>query len=202
MAYETREPWKKIFKLKKIVIPRLIIRPLQPGDEVGINKAINNSLDSLVEWMPWANDPSLETTKCFVEKAVNDQKGKKLDDFPMVTIVKDNGSIIGVSGYNGRSRFSVGEYDIGYWCDVNYQGKGYVTEYVNALTRYALSNLCGNSVSIWMQVGNIKSESVAKRLNFFNQGEYPSRTVSGAKDYCYSCKKVVSLPSLEVSFYE
>jgi len=61
---------QKIFSLKHIETPRLIIRPVKHGDEIQLNKAVNNSLDSLQRWMPWANDPSLETTKAFIENGV------------------------------------------------------------------------------------------------------------------------------------
>ena len=53
----------KFYTLKQIETPRLIIRPVQLGDEIQLNQAVNNSLESLQQWMPWANDPSLETTR-------------------------------------------------------------------------------------------------------------------------------------------
>lgn len=35
----------KVYHLKKIETPRLVIRPAQLGDEIQLNHAINNSLD-------------------------------------------------------------------------------------------------------------------------------------------------------------
>lgn len=60
----------KFYTLKQIETPRLIIRPVQLGDEIQLNQAVNNSLESLQQWMPWANDPSLETTRDFIQKGV------------------------------------------------------------------------------------------------------------------------------------
>lgn len=51
-----------IFDLSQIETPRLLIRPVMPGDEHDISEAIHASLESLQRWMPWSNDPSFETT--------------------------------------------------------------------------------------------------------------------------------------------
>lgn len=45
----------KAYNLKQIETPRLIIRPVELGDETQLNQAVNNSLESLQRWMPWAN---------------------------------------------------------------------------------------------------------------------------------------------------
>ena len=41
----------------------------------------------------------------------------------MIIIHKEDQKIIGASGYNDQSEINHGVYEIGYWCDVNYQGK-------------------------------------------------------------------------------
>ncbi len=96
--------------------------------------------------------------------------------FPMVVVHKEGQKIISGSGYNDRSDPKNGLYEIGYWCDVDYQGKGYVTEYVNALTKYALEELKAKTVVIRMEVDNSKSIAVAECLNFKKQGTKPSVT--------------------------
>ena len=60
----------KIYTLKQIETPRLIIRPVQLGDESELNKLINNSYESLQEWTRWADDTSLEATAAFIQKGV------------------------------------------------------------------------------------------------------------------------------------
>lgn len=191
---------QKFYTLKQIETPRLIIRPVQLGDEIQLNKAVNNSLVSLQEWMPWANDPSLETTRDFIQKGVFARASQAILDFPMVVIHKEDQKIISASGYNERSDSTQGLYEIGYWCDIDYKSKGYATEYVNALTRYALSQLEANTVVIRMEVDNVKSIAVAERLNFINQGTKPSTTKENATDYYFTCENLENLPPLEVSW--
>lgn len=195
----------KIYMLKQIETPRLIIRPVQLGDEYPLNKAIHNSLELLQKWQAWAREPSIEATRDFVQRGVFAWKSFSIMNFPMVVILKKNNKIIASGGYNDRSDVTQGLYEIGYWCDVDYQGKGYVTEYVNALTRYAFDALGAFVVVISMQVENEKSISVAKRLNFSYKGitdRDPLDCVStqSAKNYTYAVNNLNSLPALEYSW--
>lgn len=190
----------RCFFVQQIKTPRLIIRPVQLGDEIQLNQAVNHSLESLQQWMPWANDPSLEKMRDFVQRGVFAWESGSAADFPMVVVHKEEQKIISGSGYNDRSDPKNGLYEIGYWCDMDYQGKGYVTEYVNALTRHALEKLKAKTVVIRMEVDNTKSIAVAERLNFKNQDTEPSVTKDNATDYCFTCEKLDDLPPLDVSW--
>ncbi len=124
---------KTIYQTKNIETPRTLLRPVQPGDEIGLHDAICGSLDALRAWFPWAQDASLPASQNFVERAGLSWKGAPVVDFPMVVIHKKDQKIIGASGYNNRSDLEKKCYEIGYWCDVSYQGQGLVTEWVHAL---------------------------------------------------------------------
>lgn len=188
---------QKIRSLKQIETPRLIIRPVQIGDEIQLNSAINNSLTSLQKWMPWASDPSLEATRNFVQNGVSARTSDTMSEFPMVIIHKEGKKIIGGSGYNDGSRPEEGLYEIGYWCDIDYRGKGYVTECVNALARYTFDELQAQTVALRIKTGNIKSIAIAQRLRFENQGIY---ALDDPTDYYFTCKTPSNLPLLEVSW--
>lgn len=190
----------KFRTLNYIETPRLLIRPVQLGDELQLNQAVNNSLELLQQWMPWANDPSLEATRKFVQKGVFDRNAENIADFPMVVIHKEDKKIISASGYNYRSDPKNGLYEIGYWCDIDYQGKGYISECVNALTKYALEELEAKTVVVSMDVNNTKSIAVAKRLQFENQGTRPSPVKDNAAHYYFICENSAVLPPLDVSW--
>ncbi|MDA8562125.1 GNAT family N-acetyltransferase [Gammaproteobacteria bacterium] len=195
----------KIYRLQQIETPRLLIRPVKLGDEYAINKAINNSLKILQKWQTWAKDPGIEATRSFVQRGVFAWESGSAIDFPMVVIHKEDQKIIAASGYNDRSDVNQGLYETGYWCDVDYQGKGYVTEYANALTRYAFDALGASKVVILMQVENDKSIAVAERLNFTNEGikaRDPMNVVSEQQDknYIYAVNNADNLPDLKYSW--
>lgn len=156
----------KLIELKQIETLRLIIRPVELGDEVEISQAINRSLTSLQRWMPWAKDPSFETTQKFVKNAVKDRELCIFREFPLVVIHKGDNKIISATGFNEKSEFDIGVYEIGYWIDVQYQGQGFVTEFVTAISRFAFDYLNAMRVQIATQVENEKSVAVAKRCGY------------------------------------
>lgn len=156
----------QIYSIQKIETPRILLRPLQAGDELALNGAINRSLPLLQRWMPWAKDPSLAATRSHVHKGVASWEKQQGDNFPMTVIYKPTQRIIGASGFNGDSLPAQGVYTIGYWLDVAYQGQGLVTEFVNGLTRYALEHLQAQAVQIFVNQSNTKSIAIANRLGF------------------------------------
>ncbi|HET9843455.1 MAG TPA: GNAT family N-acetyltransferase [Gammaproteobacteria bacterium] len=195
----------EIYFLKHIETPRLLLRPVQLGDEVPLNKALNNSLEVLQKWQAWAKDPSMKATLDFVQRGVFAWKSGFVIDFPMVIILKTEQKIIGVSGYNENCKLNDGLYEIGYWCDVDYQGQGFITECANALTRYAFHALNATKVILSMQVENKKSEAVATRLHFNNRGikdRDPADCVSERPEfnYVYAINNLQNLPPLELTW--
>ncbi len=189
----------KLHTLKHIETPRLIIRPVQLGDEVPLNKNIKNSLASLQKWMPWANHPNLDTTRDFIQRSVYSSHSETITEFPMVAIHKKDKKIIACSGYNPCSKPPNGVYEISYWCDVDYQGKGYITECVNAITRYTLGELKAKTVVIATNINNLKSIAIAERLNFVNKGIKPSTIREKVTNFYFTCETIDNLPPLDIS---
>src|SRR5690606_13075532 len=151
-------------------------------------QAINRSLESLQRWMPWSKDPSFETTLNFCKKADMGWKTHNLIEFPMVVIHKESQNIIAASGVNEKNDLTKPYFEIGYWIDKGFQGKGYVTELVNALTRYALVALNATRVQINIQMDNTKSIAVATRCG------YATEAISRA--YCVDCISLKPADSL------
>lgn len=145
---------------------RLILRPPQLGDEVPLNRAINNSLKELQPWLPWANNPHLSTTMGFVEDAVKQWESNKQNNFPMVVVHKEDGRIIGCAGFTEKSAPSVPMYEPGYWLDTRYTGRGLAIEFTTALTRYAFEKLKAKRVQLFIQAENTKSVNVARNCGF------------------------------------
>jgi RimJ/RimL family protein N-acetyltransferase len=195
----------KMNALDYIETPRLMIRPVQLGDEGALNKAINNSLTVLQKWMPWAKDPSMAATLRDVQRGVFAWLSGTIIDFPMVITDKKKQHIIGASGYNDQSNPSQGLYEVGYWIDIDYQGHGYATECTNALTRYALCELAAKKVNLSIQVNNSKSLAVAKRLHFINEGNKERDPLDCVNEKHtintnYSCSSLGELPQLKLQW--
>src|SRR5690625_199905 len=59
---------------------------------------------------------------------------------------------------------------IGYWLDIEHQGKGIMTRAVRALTDYAFEEFDLNRVDIRAAVGNVKSRAIPERLGYKKEG--------------------------------
>ena len=194
----------KLSELKQIETQRLFIRPVEVGDEVEINQAINRSLDSLQRWMPWAKDPSLKTTESFVKNAVLARELKQFRDFPLAVVHKADHKIISVTGFNEKSEFDIGVYEIGYWVDDKYQGKGLVTEFVSAISHFAFNYLNAMRVQIATQVENEKSVSVATRCGFHCEATLKNHRLDcesgkAADSYLFAITDFEKIPKIEIS---
>jgi len=177
-----------IYNLLSIETPRLLIRPIKLGDEVAISEAIQRSLPELQRWMPWANDPSFETTQSFVKRADHGWRTGKSVDFPMVAIHKESGKIISATGFNEKSELSRPCFEIGYWLDREYQGQGLATEMVTALTRCALDALKATRVQMCTQKENTKSVALIERCGY--------KLEATMKNYCLDCESQQPADSL------
>ena len=194
-----------LYGLEEIQTPRLILRPVALGDEHSIYRLTEHTSALLKQWMPWAQTISFERTCAFVQRGVEAWQSGLAEDLPMVMIRQADQAVMGVTGYNSSSDLRQGLYEIGYWCDQAYQGQGYVTESVNALTRYAFDGLGASRVIISMQIDNQKSKAVAERLNFAYVGQKersPAECLPGQlpKNHVYCMQDTESLPDLHTSW--
>jgi len=194
---------QRLLSLIKIETPRLILRPVSPGDEIEINQAINRSLDSLQRWMPWSTDPSLAATALFIKNAVDNWQGVNAFPLPLAVILKKSNTIIAASGFNERSIPSVPYYETGYWIDSQHEGKGYVTEYVTAITQYALTDLRASRVQIRTVADNKKSIAVALRCGYTQEGILRNENINSLTNkpvdsVIFSCCHVNDLNKLSI----
>lgn len=195
----------KIYNLKYIQTPRLLIRPIQLGDEIELNAAIQRSLPAIQRWMPWARNANSETTNEFVQHAVAGWQSRKAVEFPMVVIFRETNKIIAASGFNEYSIPAIPFYEIGYWLDVDSQGKGLATELVNALTRYAFVALNAQRLQIRTQIDNEKSIAVAKRCGYTLELQLKHDRLDCASGQVsdgllFACCDIAALPPLDVSW--
>jgi len=157
----------KLLGYKKMIeTKRLYIRKPLLGDAKPVNDAIKRSLPELQRWMPWAKDPSLATTKTFIDAGMKQWESDQQTEFPMIIALKDSQQIIGASGYNNQSNIDVPMYEIGYWLDTPLTGQGYATELTAALTEHAFMKYQAARVQIKIQASNQRSRKVAERCGF------------------------------------
>lgn len=144
---------------------RLILREPRAGDGAAVTAAKMETWSDLTHWMNWAKDspPSPEKDEIFMRQASADFIRRT--DLMLVGIERTSLLPVVFTGLH-RIDWHRREFEIGYWARKSAQGKGYVTEAVNALTRFAFDVLSARKVVIIHAEGNHASGAVAQRLGF------------------------------------
>lgn len=185
-----------------IITPRLIIRPVMPGDGAEIHAAKTETWDDIKLWMPWANEvETVEMTEVIVRKA--HAKFILREDFMMIACDRNSMKPLIFTGIH-RFDWNIRRMEIGFWCRKSAQGHGLVTESANALARYAFKALNARTVSICHAHDNVKSRAVIDRLGFHYEGTLKNSTLTPngkIHDHVwYSHTDVNDLPPLDVGW--
>jgi RimJ/RimL family protein N-acetyltransferase len=110
--------------------------------------------------MEWASYlPEVEET----EQRCQSARAKFLvgEDFNVRVYLKTTGALVLCAGLHPLD-WNVPKFEIGYWCRAAYQGQGYVTETVQALTRIGFGVLGANRIEIRCDARNLRSRRVAE----------------------------------------
>ena len=155
---------------------RLLIRAPKREDAAQSYEAVMNSLEAFRPWLPFAQKaPDLKETEAELIEAAANFKLRK--DLRLHFFSKETGTLIGSSGLH-RIDWEVRKFEIGYWVDNRFEGKGYVTEAVERITRFAFEELEANRVEIRCDPENVRSRAVAERLDFELEGILRKETIS------------------------
>ena len=151
-----------------IFTPRLQIRPRQVGEGPIVAEAVRQSIDHLKPWMPFAQ--TIPTDSDMEEHCRKSLAQFILrENFTLSIYDRAGNTFIGSTGFH-RANWDVPSVEIGYWVHQANVGKGFVSEAVNALSRYAFSVFKCKRVEIKCDSRNTKSLSVATRLGYSVEG--------------------------------
>lgn len=147
---------------------RLLARAPRWGDGAALRAAIADSLAELKPWMPWAQDvPDLEESEANCRQAR--LRFLARSDLRFHLFLKGEDAFVGSSGLH-RIDWEARKFEIGYWVRTGHGGKGYVTEAVDGLTRFAADRLGARRIEIRCDARNVRSSRVAERLGFTLEG--------------------------------
>jgi ribosomal-protein-serine acetyltransferase len=133
------------------------LAPAQLADAEAVAATVQASLDTLVEWLPWAtSDYDAESAREWIRTA--DRPGVH-----GLSIRLADGTIIGSCGLQNHdvpNRCM----ELGYWIGAGYTGNGYATRASRLLISHAFEELDVHRVTILVSVHNERSRRVAERL--------------------------------------
>lgn len=172
---------------------RLLIRCPEVSDLDAIYEAIGESINELIPWMSWAKR-SLTREDCEADLRRGIANFILREELRYHYHHRESGRLLACSGLH-RINWDIPKFEIGYWCRLSEQGKGYVTEGVRGLTQMAFSRLGAARVEIRCDDLNSKSYAVAERLGF--QLEAVLRNDSRSPKGELRSTRVYALTSLE-----
>ncbi len=157
---------------ERIETERLILRTPSGLDAPALNAAVCESLGDLRIHMPWAqSEPSL--LQSHAECRRMQARFLLRDDLPLFLFERrvdgTEGAFVGGTGLH-RIDWALRCFEVGYWCRSSRQGRGYVTEAVQALSRFAFERLQARRVEVRMDDTNERSWKVAERAGFALEG--------------------------------
>ncbi len=143
---------------------RLTVRSPMAGDGVELQAAVEETIDNLRPWMPWADHvPTVEEDEELVREAR--VRFLKREDLWLLLFLKGTHTLVGASGLHSIE-WKVPRFEIGYWVRRRFAGQGYITEAVRGITRFAFDTLGARRVEIRCDARNVRSQAVARRAGY------------------------------------
>jgi ribosomal-protein-serine acetyltransferase len=183
--------------------PRLLIRPILPEDASALNLAALESFADLTQWLPWAEHrPSLADSEKFARESY--AKWLLREQLRMSIFDSKGKNFLGCLGLYCID-WKIPKFEIGYWLRTSGTGQGYMTEAINALTRYAFAELKAKRLEIRCDFDNHKSAKIATRLGFHFEAHLKCHALKphgqGITDtLIFARLSIQELPALDVSW--
>jgi ribosomal-protein-alanine N-acetyltransferase len=154
----------------------LVLRPPHAVDVPEIRRLLRRNAEHLRPWSPvpkLGEDPSslTEISKAILRQRREWSKGEGFVLF-MVDPLQDE-AIIGRIALTGVMRGAFLSAHLGYWIDEEHQRKGYMTEAVREVVRFAFEDLGLHRVQAAVMPHNVASLRVLEKLGFRKEGESP-----------------------------
>lgn len=191
-----------------IVTPRLILRA-PTKRTVDLNRyitAVSESIEELRPWMPWAQARlSMAVTKQYIHDCCENWRTLANPEVGLAFWImnKTDNTFIGhivIWDINWQTA----EFTFGYWERTCCTNHGYITEAVNALTRYTFLVLGAKRVKICAELANKRSQAIPAHLNFQKQ-ILPNAALAVANNQLtdvvlFTRENLANLPALEVNW--
>jgi ribosomal-protein-serine acetyltransferase len=131
-----------------------------------IFEMVENNRAHLREWLPFVD--RMKNVQ-FADNFVNETMQRNKGGIEYAFVIFESGIAIGRIGvYKIDHQNKIGE--IGYWLVKNMQGKGIITRTCKTIIDFCFINLDLNRIEIKCGKENLKSKTIAEKLNFSNEG--------------------------------
>ena len=152
----------------RIETQRLVLRCYQPTDGPLLAESIEENVEHLRPWMPWAHaEPEPLEEK--VQRVKRFRGEFDLGQNYIYGIFNPEETKL-VGGTGLHPRLGAEELEIGYWIHKDYINQGLVTESTAALVKVAFEIVHVHRVEIHCDPGNFASAAIPRKLGFTHEG--------------------------------
>jgi RimJ/RimL family protein N-acetyltransferase len=124
--------------------PNVRVRRYRLDDAQALWDAVEESREHLAPWMPWVHDyQAPDDAREFLIRT--EARWQLREDLSVAIVERESGRLLGGSGLH-RMNWPLRAFEIGYWLRRGAEGRGYVSEAVQLLTRLAFDTLDANRV--------------------------------------------------------
>jgi ribosomal-protein-serine acetyltransferase len=191
-----------------ITTPRLLLRqPILKSDALEYSQGVTESINELKPWMLWAlHHQEVEQAENYIRECHINWISKNNNNIglPLWIIDKTTGAFVGhIVMWN--INWDIPRFEIGFWACTSYARRGYITEAVNALTRYCFLQLKAKRIEIRCETKNIRSQLVPQRLEFQLDGVLRNNAIAVSDGkltdtLVFSRVDLKNMPELEVEW--
>lgn len=147
----------------RIVTPQVVLRRHTLDDVDAVVGAVNESLEHLRPWMPWAQVPATrDAIRAFLAGVIDNFDAGH--DFGYLMLDPTERAVVGGTGLHARG--VPNGLAIGYWVHVNWTRRGIATATARALTTAAFALPEIERVEIHCDVDNTASAAVARAAGY------------------------------------
>jgi RimJ/RimL family protein N-acetyltransferase len=148
----------------RIATDRLVLRCWRPEDAALLKEAVDESLDELLPWMPWAAaEPQPLSAKVELLRRFRGRFDLG-QEFVYGIFSPDESAVVGGTGLHTRRGDDA--FEIGYWIRTSKAGIGFATEASAVLTRVAFELCDVDRVDIRVDPANAASARIPRKLGF------------------------------------
>ncbi|MFJ8018440.1 GNAT family N-acetyltransferase [Streptomyces sp. NPDC096339] len=146
---------------------RLDLRPFTPSDEDEVYAAAQDP--DIQRWTMVPSPYERAHARGFVGELV--PNGWRDDTgYSFAVRLGEGGPLVAAVGVHVHEAFGEKSYEVGYWATKEHRGRGYMTEAVTAVARWAFTELGAVRLEWRAEVGNDGSRAVAEKAGFRMEG--------------------------------
>lgn len=157
----------------RLLTPRLVLRPPRTNDVGEIRRLLRYNHEHLKPWNPAPPPGDDPTSITEVSKTVLRQRRewKRGSSFVFMVAMRDEPArFVGKIALNGVMRGAMFGAYLGYWLDVDNQGRGMATESISAVLDFAFGPAGLHRVQAAIMPRNERSLRVIEKLGFRREG--------------------------------